>query len=58
MLVTYFTYCTVMVVEFKDISDSTFTIIIPYYVGTVVGTSSIVSETLISIYNKNQSSYM
>ena len=46
-----------MLVGFKDISDSTFTIITPYYVGTVVGTSSIVSETLISIYSDNKIIY-
>ena len=42
-----------MIVRFKDISGSTFTIITPYCVGTVMGTPSIVSETLINVCSNN-----
>ena len=52
------TFYTVMAVRLKDISNSTFTIITPRSVGTVMGTSSIVSETLIDICNSKNKTIM
>ena len=42
------TFKAVVVVRLKNVSSRTFTIITPCCVGTVMGTPSIVSETLVN----------
>ena len=49
------TFKTVMIVRLENIPNRTFTVITPYCINTVVGTSSVVSDTLINICNNNES---
>ena len=47
------TFNTIMIVSFEDVSRKTPTIITPCRIGTVMGTPSIVGETLINIYDNS-----